>query len=219
MASVVTIMDRASFTARTDVIVVVDPGGERLIWVPRDLWCPASGRRVNEAYTAGGHEALRAALAEHDLAVQHGLCLSREAVESGLEGVELAMPVERPMAFWYPLSPQAPIDDGRKLVRFEAPVDRLRGDRIHQWLGARYGLDQDYSGDLPRLRRQQQLVAVMLGDGFDFGRFIDRESSFELSDLAAFDDLRRVRPLWRIETFGPTRPAVIGDRQVLVSAR
>lgn len=216
MATVVSIMDRPSFRANTDVIVVADPPGARLLWVPRDLWSPGLGNRVNRAYAVGGHGRLAAALAEHGIAVDHGLCLGRAAIERATADVAIRMPVERSMSFWYPLAPARPIEEGRKRVTFAAPVERLAGERLHQWVGARYAVEPGDEGDLHRIRRQQQLVAVMLGAGFDFQRFLAPGLPRELTSGAALDELAQVRADWRFETFGPTRGARIDGKAVLV---
>src|SRR5690606_8899462 len=117
---------------------------------------------------------------EIGLAVAEGLCLGREAVKEGLAGAEVLMPVTRPLEFWYPLAPELEIEDGRKPVRFEPPVERLAGERLHQWIGARYSDADADAGDLRRIERQQELLAVMLGEGFDFARFLALGLPFEL---------------------------------------
>src|SRR5690606_32925122 len=90
---VVAVMDRAGFDANTDVIVVVQPGPRRLLWVPRDLWCESLGDRVNVAFCRGGATALRDALGEHDLDVDGVACLSRSATERALHGTRVVVPV------------------------------------------------------------------------------------------------------------------------------
>src|SRR6266550_2455993 len=121
MSTVVTIMDRPGWTSRTDNVVIVDPAAEQLLWVPRDLWCDSLHNRVNVAFARGGHEGLMAALAENDFGVHHSLCLARGAVERALADVDVVVPVERALSYWYPLQPQTRIQEGRKVVRFDPP--------------------------------------------------------------------------------------------------
>lgn len=147
MSTVVTIMDRESWQANTDNIVVVDPLHEMLLWVPRDLWCECLGDRINRAFAVGGHELLRAALAEHRVEAAEGLCLRREATEQALRDVTVTVPIKNRLAFWYPLEPQRPLEEGRKLVVFEPPEERLQGERIHQWIGARYPVMNESAED------------------------------------------------------------------------
>ena len=75
------------------------------------------------------------------------------------------------MEFWYPLTPTSPIREAKKRIVFEPPIEKLSGERLHQWLGARRRIDKP-SDDRGRIVRQQELVAVALGEGIDFRRFI-----------------------------------------------
>jgi hypothetical protein len=214
VATVVALMDRDTFAARTDVIVVVGTERRELLWVPRDLWCQTLRDRINVAWARAGLPALTEALAEHDLVAEHGICLLPRAVGSALEAETILMPLAEPLEFWYPLAPHAPIEEGRKVIRFEPPLEELRGERIHQWLGARYRTSGAGS-DLQRIERQKQLLALMLGDGFDFRRFLANEEDFRISDLAAFDDLRQVRPGWSMRTLDGLWPQMVEGKDVL----
>lgn len=216
MASAVAIMDRASFGASTDVIVVVDAEARAMTWIPRDLWCERLGERVNRAFELGGGPGLVDALAEHGFTVAHTLCLRRDAIEQGIDGLSIRVPVREPMAFWYPLSPTEPIEDGRKAISFDPPVEELAGERIHQWIGARYRVHAPGS-DLERIVRQQELVAVMLGEGVDFRRFLSVPDAVQVSHAAALEELARVRPTWTFATLGPLEPRRIDGKEVLVA--
>ena len=207
-------MDRDSFAARTDVIVVVRPELRELLWVPRDLWCSSLRDRANVAWKRGGHPALAEALAEHELIADHGLCLTPHAVASTLADETILMPLAEPLEFWYPLAPDRPIEEGRKRIRFEPPLEELRGERIHQWLGARYRTSGAGS-DLDRIERQKQLLALLLGDGFDFRRFLADEGAFRMTSLEALDDLRQVRPGWMMRTLAGLRPQMVEGKDVL----
>lgn len=215
MATVVVIMDRPGFGENTDVIVVVDPGREALTWVPRDLWSERLGDRVSHAYAHGGHEALADSLDEHGIAVQRTLCVGREAVEAGVEDLTVLMPVRERMEFWYPLTPTSDIKQGRKRIAFEPPIEKLSGERLHQWLGARRRIDRP-GDDRGRIERQQQIVAVALGDSVDFRRFLRRPEALLGADPEALGELAQVRPPWRFETFGPLLPERIDGKLVLV---
>ena len=93
MSTIVGVMDRPGFAANTDNLVLVDPVLTRLLWIPRDLWCPAAGNRINAVYSLGGADALRAALLEHGLSAAHSLVLSRPATEAALSKVSVMVPV------------------------------------------------------------------------------------------------------------------------------
>jgi len=215
MATAVAIMDRAGFGENADVIVVADPVAETLTWIPRDLWSARLGDRVARAYARGGHEALADSLDEQGISIEHTLCLSRAATEAGLEDLVLLMPVRERMEFWYPLTPTSPIREAKKRIVFEPPIERLSGERLHQWLGARRRIDKP-SDDRGRISRQQELVAVALGEGIDFSRFIADPETVRGATPEALAELALVRPLWRLQTFGPLVPERIDGKEVLV---
>jgi hypothetical protein len=214
MATAIGVMDRASFGENTDVLVVVDPAIERLLWVPRDLWCEGVGDRINRAFALGGHSLLVAALAEHGLKVANSVCLGRAAVEAGLADVTVEVPVGERLEFWYPLAPQQPIEQGRKRVVFEPPAETLSGERIHQWIGARYRVGTAGS-DFERIRRQQELVVALLSKGFDFRAFIADGLPTRISSPKAIEEIARVRPAWRFETLSDLEPVRIDGKAVL----
>lgn len=202
-------MDGPSFGHNTDVIVVVDPDELTLLWVPRDLWCHGSGRRINKAYARGGHDALIEALAEHDIEAHHSICLRPDGIRPALEGARIKVPVRGPMELFY---------DG-EWIRFEPLVEELSGERIHAWIGARSRRGRAPPGwlpDLDRIRRQQELIAVMLGDGFDFRRFLAPGLPTRISDDAAIAELSEVRWDWVFAMLADVVPAEIDGEMVLI---
>jgi hypothetical protein len=196
VATVVSVMDRRGWGANTDNIVVVDPARRTLTWIPRDLWSPMLGNRINTAFRHEKHATLRAALAEHGVYVSDGLCLQREAVANALRDVSVEIPVPKQLRFWYPLEPEHDIQDGRKLVEFDAPSEVLRGERIHQWIGARYDVAGVDGSDLTRIRRQQVLVRRLLEDAFDFSRALADPKLVSITGDGALDDLGGVNAQW-----------------------
>ena len=210
MNVIVGITDRAGFAANTDNLVLVRPSLRQMLWIPRDLWCPVFGDRINRAFGDGGHERLAAALAEHGLEAGGSVVLSRDATESALAAVSVLVPVPVPMTFAYPLTPTAPIEDGSKTISFHPPAEVLRGERIHQWIGARGG------SDLHRIERQKILLRRLIEDRFSFRACLARPEWVRVSTPAAIDTLAEVDRTWRFETFGPTVPETIGGKQVLV---
>jgi len=215
VATVVTIMDRSGWDANTDNIVVVDPVAEHMLWIPRDLYCDCLKNRINQAFRIGAHDELLAALGEHGWDVRHSLCLQREAAEAALATIIVTVPIAQPMIFWYPVEPRRPIEEGRKLIRFDPPSEILTGERIHQWIGARYQ-PQGPSTDFDRMARQQVLVRQMLIDGFDFASFLHNRTQVSLSDDNALVELASVNASWSFNTFTKVRPQVMFGMQVLM---
>jgi anionic cell wall polymer biosynthesis LytR-Cps2A-Psr (LCP) family protein len=216
VTTVVTVMDRDGFDQRTDNIVVVQPRRRRLLWVPRDVWSDAVGDRINGAFRRGGHAELLAGLDDLGIPVDHSLCIPRAAVERALADITVTVPVQEPIRLWYPLSPQSRIEDGRRPVDFLPPSEELSGERIHQWLGARYGRDPGVvTTDLDRIRRQQVFVRALLRDRFDFAQVLGGPDQPALSGAGALDDLRRVRAWWSFACTDQVADEEIGGRKVL----
>lgn len=206
----VAIMDEDSWTSNTDVLVVVDARRRRLTWVPRDLWSELVGNRVNAAFAVGQ---LLPALADLGFRCESLLCLRRGATIAALSPVSIDVPVTRPLDFWYPLEPMGRIQNGRKLVSFRPPSERLSGERLHQWIGARYAVTGAGS-DLHRLARQAILVRSLLRQGADFSAVLANP------DLVTVEGdplhvLSQVRAGWQMRVFDRVRDETIGKRMVL----
>ncbi len=216
MTTAVGILDRDAWTANTDVLVVVDPRRRRLTWVPRDLWCPGLGDRVNAALARGGHPAVRAALAEHGLRVDHGVYLRRAATERFLATCTVRVPVPRRLEFYYPLTPTAPLEEGVKIVTFEPPEESLSGERIHQWIGARSAVPEGGT-DLDRIERQQCFLRRLLQAGGDLTPVLSDPERVRVSGPAALAELGAVRPGWRFATHDAVVPATVAGREVLLA--
>jgi anionic cell wall polymer biosynthesis LytR-Cps2A-Psr (LCP) family protein len=209
-------MDRAMWNARTDNIVVVDASTRSLTWIPRDLWSPLLSDRINIAFSKGGHEKLLAALRDHEVDVDESICLLRDAVDDALRDVSVTVPVEQPLRFWYPMTPESEIEDGRKEVAFDPPSEELSGERIHQWIGARYDVAHADGSDTSRFPRQQVLIRCLIEDGFDFSRVLDDETKVSLTGDAALTEVRQVRADWHYTALDDVWPAKVEGKSVLV---
>jgi anionic cell wall polymer biosynthesis LytR-Cps2A-Psr (LCP) family protein len=215
VSTVVTVLDREGWEANTDIIVLVDPSRRELLWIPRDMWCARLGDRVNGAFKRGGHVALLAALAELGLHADHSVCLARAATVHALRDVSVRVPVDRSLAFRYPLAPEEPIEHGEKVVRFDPPAETLEGERLHQWIGARLRVARAGS-DLDRLARQQVLLRALLLQGFDVTPAVANPDWVSTSGESALDELRAVDPSWRLRTLPRLRPTTIEGKSVLI---
>ena len=214
-AVVVAILDRDNWNANTDVIVVADWNTRSLTWIPRDLWSPMIGDRINAAYSRGGGKLLIAALEELGFSAGSVLCLRRAASEAALGEVDVVVPVNRPLDFWYPLEPNQTIEEGRKQISFRPPEERLSGERLHQWIGAR--LEIDHAGsDLRRLRRQRVLLKVLLAAGFDFRKALQDPELLAISGPDPIPLLADVGVQWKMAVFEQVENAVVDGKLVLV---
>ena len=211
----VAILDRDSWDANTDIIVVADPEHRRLTWVPRDLWSPGAKDRIGRAFALGGGRVLIAALNELGFPCVGLLCLRRGATESALGQLTVTVPVTEPLDFWYPLSPTRPIEEGRKAVSFNPPQEALSGERLHQWIGARTMVHRAGS-DLDRLARQQVLVRQMLATGVDFRTVLSDPQLVQTVGEPVLPVLSKIDQSWSMITFDAVDFATIDGKQVLV---
>jgi anionic cell wall polymer biosynthesis LytR-Cps2A-Psr (LCP) family protein len=219
VSTVVGVMDRPGWRTRTDNIVVVRPRRRELVFVPRDLWSTLHGDRINTVFAHAGHEAFRTALREYGLRVSSSLCVRREAAGVLADRVDVEIPVTKALRFRYQHSPLEPIEDGWRWIEFNPPAERLRGERVHQWLQARFAPDPFIAGDIRRIERQQAFVAALLSQGFPFGDVLDLGEDMVSMDGDPLADLRRVRSDWRMRTVGPVVPATIDGRKVILQRR
>ncbi len=214
-AVVVAILDRDDFGANTDVIVLVDDRRRRLTWVPRDLWSPLVGDRINKAFARGGGDLLLRALAGLRFRCSGALVLRRSATEAALDGVTVVVPVSERLDFWYPEHPTRPIEEGRKAIAFEPPQETLSGERIHQWLGARTMIGRPGS-DLLRCDRQQVFLRALLEKGFDFAAVLAEPSFHRIAGTDPRPVLAKVAAGWDMRTFRRVRDATVNGKAVLV---
>ena len=139
--------------------------------------------------------------------------------ERVIAGLDVMMPVARAFALTVPDVPGGDIREARREVNFDPPATRLQGDLIHDWVAGRYSTEPGEGGDLGRIRRQQLLLAVLLGDGADLSGVLDHTGEFDLSSKAALGELASVRADWTFETFGPLTPRRIDGKEVLTRRR
>jgi hypothetical protein len=214
---VAAILDRDDWGANTDIIVIVDPRQKQLLWIPRDLWSPLLGDRINAAFARGGGPLLVKALRNLGFACSGVLCLRRSATEAALATLTLTVPVPTRLDFWYPLHPTRPIEEGRKQISFEPPEEILSGERLHQWIGARSMLDGSGS-DLLRLDRQQIALRAMLAGGPDLSPVLADRSLHRTFGRDVMPTLARIDGAWSMTTYGPVKRKSIHGKTVYVPA-
>ncbi len=216
MATAIGIMDREGWNHRTDILVVVNPDAREVLWVPRDLHFKSLDNRINIAFKRGGHALLQSALHEYDIPAENSICVLRSVVEKAFANYRITVPVAEPQAFYYPLTPQQPIEDGQKIVRFEPPSELLTGERFHQWLGARIPLEGGYdaSSDLVRISRQQVLLRRLLEEHFDFGSL--SQAGMDISSPTALEEVALVSPDWHLHTLPDLVPVTLRRMHLLI---
>lgn len=207
----VAIMDEDNWTSNTDIMVVADLRRRQLTWVPRDLWSERLGDRINTAFAAGQ---FLPALSELGFRCDGALCLRRGATIAALADVEIEVPVSLPLDFWYPLSPMQPIEGGRKKVSFRPPAERLSGERLHQWIGARYAVAGP-SSDLHRLARQRVLLRALLEQRADFSAVLADRQLARIEGADPLPVLKQIDASWDMRVFNRVHDERIGERMIL----
>jgi hypothetical protein len=93
------------------------------------------------------------------------VCILPDCVNDNFNSIgEITVPVSEDMTFKYPLHRHQPIEDGHRIVEFHTPKESLRGDRFHEWIGARYRIPRNAVKypDFHRIKRQQILLKELL---------------------------------------------------------
>ena len=125
-----------------------------------------------------------------------------------IAGLDVMMPVARAFALHRSRKfPGGDIREASREVRFDPPANRLPW-RPDSRLGRREILDGTGRSRRPGqdFRRQQLLLAVLLGDGADLSGVLDYADEFDQTSKAALGELAAVRSDWTFETLGPLTP-------------
>ena len=220
MTTIVGVMDRDTSDQNTDVNVVVDPATRTLTWVPRDVYSPSLGDRVNSVFRLGGdQQRYISVICELGFNISESLLIWPRIISETVSDLVIDVPVSKRMQYWYPKSPWVPLQDGKKRIKFSPPNAKLYGERIHQWLGARTSVNGKFEGDLWRCTRQQTLVRRLLEVGFDFNKFFAAKSAkngISMSSRRAVEDLATVTADWTFTTMDDIEHQTINGMWVFV---
>lgn len=194
------ITDRDNWESCTDNIVVASTATKTLTWVPRDLWSPLLDAKINEAYRRGGHVLINRSLRNFGIDISDSIVMQPKALLPLIDRCLVFVPVDHKQEFWYPITRERPIEQGKKIVAFNPPKEAIYGERFHQWVGARTSADTNAQDDLTRIKRQQLLISCLLGTNFDFSD-VDL-SGVSFSTPGVWGDILNVTPDWDMVTFG-----------------
>ena len=179
-------MDRNSWSARTDVIIIINPILKKITWIPRDIYIKLINTRINCAFSKGQHELLIKCLKEININVKYSLCLLPDIIElflNEINEIKINIPITR--EYYYPLNRLDEIEKGKKIISFNYPCEILSGERLHQWIGARYAV-KPYGiigTDLDRINRQQVLIKEILKNNLKFNiNNLNKNNSSGLND-------------------------------------
>lgn len=196
------IMDRNSWIARTDVIIICNPDNKKLFWIPRDLYCERISNRLNTAYGKGKDTLVIECLKDFGINVKYCICILPNLINENIIRLgEITVPIAITRHFYYPLHRHTNIEDGKRLIQFTAPNEILAGDRIHEYIGARFAADSKlipkHFPDFDRIRRQQNLLKQLLLKKSIF-HYEDEKNIQGIND-SVIQILRSVDDSWTIE--------------------
>jgi hypothetical protein len=223
-------MDRNYWLARTDVVVICDSAKKLIYWLPRDLYCARIKNRLNTAYAKGKDTLVMECLNDIGITVKYCVCILPHLINENIINIgeiNISIPITR--NFYYPLHRQAPIEKGKRLITFTAPNEILAGERIHEYIGARYLADkvpqQDnhiprpYFSDFDRIRRQQKLLKTLLKNKYNF--LYKDEENIRGINAEVIEILSNIDQYWRIEIMHEKdyTPVKIGKMDVLCAVK
>lgn len=220
------VMDRDSWFARTDVIIICNPDKKLLYWLPRDLYCTRICNRLNTAYQKGQDTLVIECLNDVGIAIKHCICILPILINENIMKIgEINIPIGQTRRYFYPLHRHKPIEEGKRLITFTAPNEILTGDRIHEYIGARYAADDHFKPsikipshypDFDRIRRQQNLLKHLLITKYVF-HYADEKNIRGVNE-SVIQILKMLDDSWQIETISETQYTlcVINKMSVLV---
>jgi anionic cell wall polymer biosynthesis LytR-Cps2A-Psr (LCP) family protein len=215
---VITIMDRNEWTSNTDIIILVNPSKKELTWIPRDMYVKEIDHRINAAYRMGRDKLLFESLKSINYDASYNLCILPNAINDFFNQIEeIKVPVDFDRSFFYPLHRHQPIENGKKIIEFKAPFETLKGDRFHEWIGARYGAvpNAKYSSDFDRIRRQQTLVKEILKTKKNSIKSYD-ETSIKGLNNEIIEVLQNIDDSWTFKMTGKIVCTRINNKSVVV---
>jgi len=214
---VISILD---LDGNTDNIVLVDVTKKKLTWIPRDLYVFHIRQRLGHAFGRDGSRGLLRALRSLGFDVKYNICISHGDVRKVLDSLTITVPVELAADYYYPVVAFEPIEKGKKIISFFPPYEVLSGERIHQFLGARFRVNkEDYVdfSDFERIKRQMVFVKQLLIERFDFSVFVKQEML--ASEKEALKLISLVNAQYECHLYRNCRPVTVNKASVLISDR
>ncbi len=165
----------------TDTMIIVtyrpEDGVVRLLSLPRDIYLPEYGTKVNGLYALGEreHSGRPSEFVQEILQKKLGvpfdgtLEISLKELEEIVDKVG-GVEVDVPQTFTDPLFPRSGVDvtkerDPKKLyetVTFEAGKQTLSGEQVGKYIRSRHSTNAAEGNDGARSRRQQQVIEALL---------------------------------------------------------
>ena len=214
------VMDRNSWDDRTDILILINPEKKIIEWIPRDLYSSIINDRINLAYAKGKGELLLKCLNDLNIFAKYCICVLPLCFDENIKKIDnIDVEVTNNMSFYYPLHRHEEIEKGKKIINFNSPFENLKGDRFHEWIGARYRINNDSKfkpyPDFDRIRRQQILLKCLLKIKYNF---IYSEDNVKGINDEVLILLKKMDNTWLIKeiTENDYVPKTIDNKSVLV---
>ena len=192
------VMDRNHWKARTDIIIFINLEKKLIKWIPRDLYSSTINNRINVAYSLGGEELLLKCLNELNIYAKYCVCVLPLCFDENIKKINnINVPVNKKISFYYPLHRHEEIEKGKRIVNFNPPFENLKDDRFHEWIGARYEVNNFTKfPDFSRINRQQILLSSLLKIKYNF---IYSEDNVKGINEEVLKILKMINNTWIIE--------------------
>lgn len=217
MSVLIGILDQCN---NTDVIAVVDTQKKIVTSIPRDLYSWSICNRVNAAYAKGGLSLFENVIKKAGYPCIASICIPKNVSMGALESASITVPIAQSMEYYYPMSPNQPIEEGKKIVAFHPPQEILSGERIHQFVGARSSVPTNLQTDLQdinRIKRQQIFAQALIKQKFDFRHFL--HPAVSLSNSLVFNLLAKVDLTYQWEILDDFFPCSVAGMSVLLDGK
>lgn len=159
-----------------DVLFVIDYNRTCITWIPRDMFSLLIFDRINSAFSKGGIKLLMKGVKKLGFnEINECICIPIKTSRKLFQEVTLYVDIFEQSSYFYPIKLGQALEEGRKVVTFSPPGELLKGERIHQFLGARFRVNsKEYTdlSDFERIRRQQIFLKALIKSRFNFRLFL-----------------------------------------------
>lgn len=174
----------------TDVIIHINYKSKTMTWIPRDLYSHRILHKINSAYRYGGNLLFKKCVEDLGFgSIIDCICIPIKSCRKVFSSLEVYVEIQEQADYYYPIRIGRPIEEGRKIISFSPPGELLKGERIHQFLGARTRVKSTDYTDLPdfeRIKRQQSFMRALIRDKFKFKTFFNHEIDASATELIKF---------------------------------
>ena len=114
------------------------------------------------------------------------ICLLPCFIDNIIEKItHIDVPLYKKVSFYYPLHRHKPIEEGKRIVTFSPPKERLEKDRIHEFIGARH--------DVPNSNNSKNNSSKDKSSKEDYKKYYEETGHPDYCSGSEHSDLNRIR--------------------------